>query len=147
MLIVSACLAGVNCRYDGGHCTDPRIAELVEKGMALPVCPEQLGGLPTPRPAAEICGGTGGDVLDGRAGVMVKNGGDVTEEFIRGAEEVLRLARTVRAKEAILKAGSPSCGCGWIYDGSFKGVRVHGNGVTAECLLRHNFKVRTEEGR
>ena len=145
MMIVSACLAGVNCKYSGGNSLDERVQELVAKGEAIPVCPEQLGGCTTPRPVVEISGGTGVDVLDGRCKVLRKTGEDVTAEFVRGAEEVLRLALMTGAKKAILKARSPSCGCGRIYDGTFSGKLIHGNGVTAELLLRNGIEVETEE--
>lgn len=145
MIIVSACLAGVNCKYNGGNNLVKEIAELVAKGEALPVCPEQLGGNPTPRPAAEISGGTGAGVLDGKARVIRKDGKDVTAEFIKGAEEVLKLAKLAGASRAVLKARSPSCGCGRIYDGSFSGKLADGNGVTAELLARNGIRVSTEE--
>jgi uncharacterized protein YbbK (DUF523 family) len=144
MLIVSACLAGINCKYNGRNNRDPEIAEMVANGLAIPACPEVLGGCATPRPTAEISGGTGADVLDGRARVVRKTGEDVTREFIRGAEEVLTLAVQVRAQKAILKAKSPSCGCGLIYDGTFSGRLIDGNGVTAELLKRRGVEVVTE---
>lgn len=135
MYIVSACLAGMNCKYNGGHNADPRIKKLVEEGKAMPVCPEQMGGLPIPRPPAEIKGGTGRDVLDGKARVVNAEGADVTEAFIKGAREALKLAQLVKADKAILKAKSPSCGCGLIYDGTFSGRLIEGNGVAAQLLL------------
>jgi len=92
MYIVSACLAGVRCRYDGEDREDPKVLELLAGGEAVPVCPEQLGGLPTPRSRAEFVGGDGEDVLDGRARVVSEEGVDVTDFFLRGAEEVLRIA-------------------------------------------------------
>jgi uncharacterized protein YbbK (DUF523 family) len=109
------------------------------------VCPEQLGGCTTPRIAVEIHDGTGADVLEGRCKVTGKNGEDVTEKFLRGAAEVLRIAQLTGAKKAILKARSPSCGCGRIYDGTFSGKTREGNGVTAELLLRNGIEVMTEE--
>jgi uncharacterized protein YbbK (DUF523 family) len=145
VIIVSACLAGINCKYNGGNNLDERIKKLVKEGKAIPVCPEQLGGCPTPRPAAEISGGTGADVLDGKCSVIRKNGEDVTRGFLKGAEETLRIARTAGAREAILKARSPSCGSGTIYDGTFSGRTAEGNGVTAELLLRNGIRVLTEE--
>ena len=97
----------------------------------------------TPRPAVEISGGAGADVLDGNARVVSSSGTDATENFIRGAREVLRIARAAGVKEAILKAKSPSCGCGRIYDGTFSGRLIEGNGVTAEILIRNGIKVTT----
>lgn len=144
MIIVSACLVGIDCRYNGGSSPDSRIEELVKSGSAIPVCPEQLGGCPTPRPPAEISGGTGADVLDGKCRVAGKNGEDKTAEFIKGAEEVLKIAGLVGAKKAILKSKSPSCGCGVVYDGTFSGNLIEGNGVTAQLLLRNGIEVLTE---
>ncbi|HEX9062956.1 MAG TPA: DUF523 domain-containing protein [Clostridia bacterium] len=145
MIIVSACLAGINCKYSGKSNTCSDIVKLVSMGEAIPVCPEQLGGLSTPRPAAEICGGTGADVIGGRAFVKRVNGEDVTCEFIKGAEEVFRIAGLTGAKKAIMKAKSPSCGVGFIYDGTFEGRLIKGNGVTAEMLLRNGIETLTED--
>lgn len=145
MVIVSACLAGINCKYSGGNSLNEPVRKLVAEGKAIPVCPEQLGGCMTPRPVVEIAGGTGADVLDGTCKVIRKNGEDATREFVKGAEEVLNIARMVGAKKAILKAKSPSCGCGKIYDGTFSGKLIEGNGVTAELLLRNGISVSTEE--
>lgn len=145
MIIVSACLAGINCKYNGGSNENSEIRELVEKGLAIPVCPEQLGGCPTPRPTAEISGGAGADVLDGRCKVLRKNGDDATSEFVKGATEVLKIAKMVHADKAILKSKSPSCGCGMIYDGTFSGKLKDGNGVTAELLIRNGLAVTDEK--
>ena len=145
MILVSACLAGIKCKYNGGSSLVEKAAELIINGGAVPVCPEQLGGCTTPRIAAEIQDGTGADVLDGRSHVTGSGGEDVTGQFIRGAGEVLRIAQLTGAKKALLKARSPSCGCGRIYDGTFSGKTREGNGVTAELLLRNGIKVMTEE--
>ncbi len=110
--LVSACLLGVNCRYDGGNRLRGEAVELAREISVVPVCPEQLGGLPTPREPCEIVGGTGADVLDGHAKVVSSGGEDVTENFLRGAREVLRLARLCGAQKAYLKTDSPSCGPG-----------------------------------
>ncbi len=135
MIIVSACLAGVRCRYNGEGYRIEKIAQLISQGKALPVCPEQLGGLPTPRPAAEI--------REGR--VVTKQGDDMTEFFHKGAQEVLRLAEMAVCKQAILKARSPSCGYGHIYDGSFSKTLVCGNGILAEMLSQKGIRIFTEE--
>jgi len=132
--IVSACLAGVRCRYDGGHCETPEIRQLVAEGRALPVCPEQLGGLPTPRIPAEIVGDGGEAVLKKKALVLDKENREVTPAFIRGAEETWKLARLVGAKKAILKERSPSCGVTQICRGE---ETIAGEGVTC-FLLRTN---------
>ncbi|MCX7709892.1 MAG: DUF523 domain-containing protein [Clostridia bacterium] len=145
MIVVSACLAGVKCRYDGKSTPNSEVQRLIEEGKAVTVCPEVLGGCCTPRPATEIAGGTGADVLDGKRRVINNIGEDVTEQFVKGAEEVLKIAETSGAKKAILKARSPSCGCGIIYDGTFTGKKIKGNGVTAELLLRNGIEVLTEE--
>ena len=139
MIIVSKCLAGECCRYDGRSTPDEEITDLIRRGEALAVCPEQLGGLPTPRVPAELTG-TGEDVLDGLARAVTKDGRDVTREFVAGAYEALRIARECGAKRAILKGKSPSCGTGRIYDGSFSGTRVRGNGVAAALFLRNGIE-------
>jgi uncharacterized protein YbbK (DUF523 family) len=145
MILISSCLAGLSTRYDGKDNYREEIAELLRQGMAVLVCPEQLGGLPTPRPPAEIVGGNGADVLDGRAKVLTADGGDVTEEFIRGAEQTLLTAQKVNASAAILKESSPSCGGLRIYDGTFAKNKQPGFGVTAALLRRHSVDVFSEE--
>lgn len=142
MIIVSACLCGTNCKYNGGNNLNSDVLRLLADGKAIPVCPEQLGGLTTPRPTMEISGGTGAEVLDGKARVISSSGTDSTENFTRGAREVLNIAKAAGASEAILKANSPSCGCGKIYDGTFRGRLAEGNGVTAELLIRNGIKVK-----
>ena len=127
MMIVSACLAGFPCRYDGKARPCAQVVELVRAGKAIPVCPEQLGGLPTPRTSCEI--------REGR--VVDAEGYDRTEVFRRGARAVLQIAQTYGATEALLQSRSPSCGSGWIYDGSFTKTLTAGDGVTAR-LLKEN---------
>ncbi|MCK4471604.1 MAG: DUF523 domain-containing protein, partial [Anaerolineae bacterium] len=122
-----------------------RLQDLAAQGDVLPFCPEVAGGLPTPRPPAEIQGGDGGDVLEGRARVVNIEGKDVTAEFLAGARKALRVAQRWDIKEAILKARSPSCGVGPIYDGSFSGRLVEGDGVTAALLKREGIIVRNED--
>lgn len=140
MYLVSACLAGFNTRYDGGNALDERIRSLVAEGRAVPVCPEQLAGLPTPRPTVEFRGGgSGAGLLDGNVRLEGADGEDYTDSFLRGAEEVLRIARMLGIKEAVLKDSSPSCGVTYVYaDGS----RAEGRGVCAELLERNNIRVR-----
>ena len=145
MILVSACLCGFNCRYDGQDNKVEKILELVKKKKALPVCPEQLGGLPTPRYPAEIRNGSGNGVLGGKAKVYNKKGADVSSFFIRGAEEALKLARQVQTSSAILKEGSPSCGSSLVYDGSFSYKKVAGEGLTAALLRKNGLKVYSEE--
>jgi len=145
MKIVSACLVGVNCRHDGKNSLDSKVFKMFKKGDLIPLCPEQLGGLPTPREIQEIAGGTGKDVLNGKAKVLTNSGSDVTENFIRGAEEMLMIAKSLGIKEAILKSKSPACGCGKIYDGTFSGKLKEGDGVTAAILKGNSVKVTTEK--
>lgn len=145
LLLVSACLVGIPCQYDGGSCPNDQIQYLATQGGALPFCPEVAGGLPTPRPPAEVQGGDGADVLEGRARVVNVEGRDVTAEFLAGAQKALRVAQRWDIKEAVLKARSPSCGVGQIYDGSFSGRLVEGNGVTAALLKREGIIVKSEE--
>ena len=134
MLVVSACLAGESCRYDGKDNRVEAVAQLVAEGVAVTVCPEGLGGLPTPRVPSERLG----------ACVVNAEGVDVTAEFARGAERALRICEEHGCAEAILKAKSPSCGCGCIYDGTFSRKLIEGNGVFAEMLLARGIPVRTE---
>lgn len=144
-VLVSACLAGRACRYDGAANRDDEVVRLVAEGRAVLVCPEEDGGLGTPRPPAEIVGGDGHDVLDGRARVLTRSGQDVTEQYVRGAHVALERARLHGARTAILKARSPSCGRSQIYDGSFSRTLVVGDGVTAALLQRGGIEVLTEE--
>jgi len=133
--LCSACLLGIKCRYDGKDALNKKVVELLKTGLLIPVCPEQLGGLPTPREPAEMVGKR----------VITRSGEDVTEKFMRGAEETLKIAKLLGVKEAILKQGSPSCGCGRIYNGTFSGKIVKGDGITASLLKKHGIKVITEE--
>lgn len=143
-VMVSACLAGINCRHNGRNKIDGRIQKLVEEERAVAVCPEELGGLLIPRKPAEIIGGSGEDVLDGKTEVLDKDGNNVTGSFIKGAREVLKITQEIGAKTAVLKANSPSCGFGRIYDGTFEGVLRQGNGVTTALLLRAGVEVKSE---
>jgi uncharacterized protein YbbK (DUF523 family) len=144
-ILVSACLAGQACRHDGSANKDDEVGRLAAEGRAVLVCPEQDGGLPTPRPAAEIVGGDGADVLAGRARVLTRNGTDVTEQYLTGARVALEAARRAGATTAILKARSPSCGKGCIYDGSFTRATRIGDGVTAALLRAEGIEVLTED--
>ncbi|MNO63874.1 hypothetical protein D3C76_545930 [compost metagenome] len=135
MILVSACLAGVNCRYDGKNTYREELQKLIESGKAVLVCPEQLGGLSTPRNPAEIRGDL---VIDNK-------GNDVTEQFTKGAHETMKIAKLMNCKAAILKKNSPSCGFGEIYDGTFSGIKKKGNGLTGDILDKHGIKVFNEE--
>lgn len=145
VIVVSSCLAGLKVRYDGGHCLDDKIGRLVKEKKAITVCPEVLGGLPTPRVPAEIVGGDGEDVLDGKARVINESGEDVTEFFIKGAYVALEKVKQVNATLVILKENSPSCGSSMIYNGEFTGEKIAGNGVTAALLKRNGIKVVSED--
>ncbi len=134
-IIVSACLAGIHCRYNGDAVPVEGVVDLVRQGRAIPFCPEAYGGLATPRPPCEK--------LEGR--VINNEGEDQTDHFHRGAEEGIRLAQLVGCTEAILKSRSPSCGCGEIYDGTFSSALIPGSGVFADMLLKIGITVRTEE--
>ncbi len=131
MKIVSACLSGVHCRYDCQAKTRLDIVDLVKRGEAIPVCPEQLGGLTTPRPPAERIGSQ----------VVTDKGVNVTAEYQRGAEEALQIAHLCGATEALLKSKSPMCGSGKIYDGSFSGNTTPGDGVFTELLRKNGIKI------
>ncbi len=134
MKICSACLLGVNCRYNGERKPNEKVLSLASKETLIPICPEQMGGLATPRAASEIQNGH----------VINNEGVDVTEEFERGAEEVLKIAKLYNIKEAILKQRSPSCGCGLIYDGTFSGNVIKGDGITAKLLKENGVSIKTE---
>lgn len=139
MYLVSACLAGVNCKYSGGNNIDEDIVKLVEEGRAVLVCPEQLGGLSTPRLPSEIV------EEDDERKVISKDGEDVTEAFVKGAEETLKIAKMMNIKKAILKSRSPSCGYGKIYDGTFSSTLRDGNGFTADLLEKNGIKITTNK--
>ncbi|WP_338752933.1 DUF523 domain-containing protein [Bacillus sp. FJAT-52991] len=144
MILISSCLAGEAVRYDGAHCLDQPLKKLIEEGKAVMACPEVMGGLPIPREPAEIIGGDGQDVLEGKAQVVTKSGKDVTDMFIKGAYRMLEKAKEVQANVVILKENSPSCGSSMIYNGEFSGKKIAGNGVTAALLKQHGFRVISE---
>lgn len=148
LLLVSACLLGVACRFDGQSCPAPEMTNLATRGKVVAFCPEVAGGLPTPRPPAEIeeaaAGLDGYAVLDGRTRVVRNDGIDVTVPFVKGAQAALDLVRQLRIRRAILKANSPSCGAGRIHEGRFEGTLVPGDGVAAALLRRNGIQVVTE---
>ncbi|MPQ44936.1 DUF523 domain-containing protein [Clostridium tarantellae] len=145
MILISACLCGVNCKYEGGNNLNNKALNLLKEGKAIVVCPEQLGGLSTPRIPSEIVGGNAKDVLNRKAKVLSKAREDVSENFIKGAEETLKLAKEIKAEYVILKAKSPSCGKGIVYAGKFNRETKEGNGITCELLIQNGFKVLTEK--
>ncbi len=134
-ILVSACLLGLCCRYDGASRPNQKVLEQMQDAILIPVCPEQLGGLATPRVPAERQGEK----------VVTRTGADVTSQYQLGACQVLELAQLYNCRKAILKAKSPSCGKGRIYDGTFSGTLTAGNGVTAELLSDNGIAVHTEE--
>ena len=135
MRLCSACLLGARCRYDGKSKPNKKVMELLKKEILIPVCPEQLGGMQTPREPSEQRGKK----------VVSKSGKDVTENFQVGAMETLKIAKLLEINEAILKQRSPSCGSGQIYDGTFSGKIIKGDGVTTEMLRKNRIKVISEE--
>lgn len=137
-ILISACLVGVNCRYDGQSCLMAEAMDLIGPEKIVPVCPEQLGGLSTPRSPAEITAGSGEDVLTGRAKVLTRDGGDVTSQFLKGARETVKIAKLCGIRKALLKQESPSCGCGRICRGD---RLVAGDGVTVALLRREGIEV------
>lgn len=140
MYMVSACLVGINCRYDGRNTLDEKLAELVREGRAIPLCPEVLGGIPTPRESCEIQ-----LTEDGRRMVMSREGTNCTREYTEGARRTLEICRIAGIRKAILQQRSPSCGCGRIYDGTFSSRLIDGNGITAEMLKANGISVYTAE--
>lgn len=135
MILVSACLAGIKCRYDGNDNANTKVMDIVKKGFAIPICPEQLGGLQTPRVPAEI----------NKDRIINKLGEDVTSQFLKGAQETLRIAELFNCNKAVLKQSSPSCGYGKIYDGSHTGKIIKGMGLTAKLLFQNGIIILTEE--
>ena len=135
IILCSACLLGINCRYDGKNKLNKKVLKLAKKGILIPVCPEILGGLPTPREPSEQKGER----------VITKSGKHVSKYFKKGAREVLKIAKLFNIKEAILKQESPSCGSGKIFDGTFSGKIKKGDGVTTALLKKHKIKVISEE--
>ena len=130
-ILISACLAGVNCKYNGKNNKNEKIIELIKNNDVILVCPEQLGGLKTPRVPAEII----------KNKVITKDEIDVTKEYQKGAEEVLKIAKQFDIKKAILKSKSPSCGKSKIYDGTFSNKLINGDGVTTKLLKQNGIKV------
>lgn len=139
--IASACLVGKKCRYDGEARENENVRQMYLRGEVMAVCPECFAGLPIPRCPSEIAGGEGKDVLCGQAKVLAKDGSDRTKEFLTGARKTLAQARRCGARCAYLKAKSPSCGCGAIYDGTFSGTLKAGDGVTSALLKQNGIKV------
>lgn len=135
MILISACLVGINCKYNGKNNYNKKAMELVKNGQAIPICPEQLGGLSTPRNPAEI------KTINGEQCVIDNSNKDVTDSFVKGANEVLKLVHELNVEKVILQSRSPSCGVGKIYSGNFDGNLIDGNGILAQLLLDNNIEV------
>jgi len=138
MILISACLLGINCKYSGGNNKIKELKDLLKNETLIPVCPEQLGGLETPRNPSEII------IKNGEKFVVDKNGNDVTLQFLKGAEETLKIVNIFNIKEAILKSNSPSCGFGSVYDGTFSGKLIKGDGITSALLKSKNINIYNE---
>ena len=145
-ILISSCLLGERVRYDGAAAAtaSSMLDRWRDEGRLVPFCPEVAGGLPVPRPPAEVDGRDGRAVLDGQARVLTESGADVSAQFLAGARRALEAAREAGARLAILKDGSPSCGSSYIYDGGFQGVRRAGAGVTSALLERNGIRVFNE---
>ena len=135
MILVSACLLGIDCKYSGGNNLNEKVLEYIKDYEVIPVCPEIMGGLSTPRPPSERIGDK----------VLNNQGTDVTNEYTKGALETLKLAKLFNVKKALLKAKSPSCGKGKIYDGTFTSTLIEGNGVTVDLLESNGIEVISEQ--
>lgn len=139
MIFVSACLVGINCKYNGGNNYNEKVFNLVKEGKAIPICPEQLGGLTTPRNSAEI------KVVNNNTYVVDKEGNDFTVQFEKGAKEVINLAKKLNITKIILQPRSPSCGVGKVYSGNFDGKLIDGNGILADLCIKNGIKVINSE--
>lgn len=137
MYLISSCLIGINCRYNGTSSLITELKKMVDEGKAIIACPEVLGGLDTPREPCEI--------QPSSNTIISASGQDYTDAFRQGAIETLHLCQQENITTAILKSRSPSCGCGKIYDGNFQGQLIDGNGLTADLLIQNDIKVYTEE--
>ena len=144
MYLISACLCGVNCKYNGLNNYNEICDKLFSSGKAILVCPEQLGGLPTPRIPSEIIGESSNILNNNNGSVIDKNGNDVTPQFVKGAKETLQIAKKLNIKKAILKDGSPSCGVNYIYNGNFNGSKIKGMGITAQLLKESSIDIISE---
>jgi uncharacterized protein YbbK (DUF523 family) len=142
MVIISACLLGIKCRYDGESCFDKELLSLIPDAIFIPLCPEQLGGFSTPRFPAQINNGSGPDVLNGHARIINSRGDDVTEYFLKGAKEVKKIAQLMKISTAILKENSPSCGVNYIKRDD---VLINGMGVTSALLHSVGIKLISSE--
>ncbi len=139
MYLISSCLVGINCRYNGTSTLDPELKKMIDKGKAIAVCPEILMGLPIPRESCEI------QIKSGMPVVIGKSGKDYTVLFKSAASKTLEICKENNIRKAILQSRSPSCGYGKIYDGSFEGNLIEGNGMTADLLSKNGIEILTDE--
>ena len=144
MILVSACLLGINCKYNGDNNKSEKIEEYLKDKKFILVCPEQLGGLTTPRYPSEIINIDEENIIEGKTNVINNKNLDVTAQFKKGALETLKIANIYGCKKAILKEGSPSCGSSLIYDGTFTGKKVNGSGITTTLLRQNGIEVISE---
>ena len=144
MIVISSCLAGLKVRYNGTDCYDEAMEKRLKEKKVRTVCPELLGGFSIPRESAEIIGGNGYDVLDGKALVKDCKGNDVTQMYLDGAYKTLDFIKSLNAEMVVLKENSPSCGSSFIYTGHFDGTKKDGVGVTTAILRRNGIKVISE---
>jgi len=145
MYLISACLCGVNCKYSGENNLNEDCINLLEQDQAILICPEQLGGLTTPRDPAEIIGNAKSIINEGIGKIITNKGEDVTAAFLRGGKETFKIAKSSGIIAAILKEGSPSCGCNYVYDGTFSGEKIKGEGITCVMLKDAGIEVISDE--
>ena len=145
MILVSACLLGISCKYNGDNNESEQVRKYLKDKEFILVCPEQLGGMSTPRDPSEIIYLDNDDIIEGKTRVINNNNLDVTKQFKKGALETLKIANMYGCKKAILKEGSPSCGSSFVYDGTFTGKKVNGSGVTTSLLRQNNIVVISEK--
>ena len=144
IILVSACLLGLDTKYNGKNNLSKEVLALKDRFVLIPVCPEQLGGLSTPRESAEIINGAGAEVLSKKALVKNVNGEDVTKSYLRGAFETLKIAKLFGIQYGIFKEGSPSCGVNFVYDGTFTHTKISGCGVTVALLKSQKMEIFSE---
>ena len=145
MILVSACLIGINCKYNGYNNKNEKVIQYLKDKQFIIACPEQLGGMSTPREPSEIIELDTKDVIKGQTSVINNKMLDVTNKFKEGAKETLKIANIYNCKEAILKDGSPSCGSSYIYDGTFSSKKIDGIGITTALLINNGIKVISEK--
>lgn len=145
MILVSACLIGINCKYNGYNNKNEKVIQYLKDKQFIIACPEQLGGMSTPRDPSEIIELDKDDIIKGQTIVISNKSLDVTNKFKQGAKETLKIANIYNCKEAILKDGSPSCGSSYIYDGTFSSKKIDGVGVTTALLINNGIKVISEK--